>query len=257
MVLAQHCEVAALTRGAVMHEGRCCSDLGLPGWPAVAEELMVHRDIELCRLTGARLHLLHLSTARSVEMVRAAKAEGLTITAEAAPHHLSLTDDALRGFDPVFKVNPPLRTAADVEALAVGLADGTIDAVATDHAPHPASDKERPLDEAPPGMVGLETALGVCLPVLQRAGMSLVEIVGALSWRPAAIAGLSGHGRPIAAGEPANLTVFDPTASWEVVPARLASRSHNTPFVGRTLHGRVRHTVLAGAPTVIDGVASR
>ncbi len=257
MVLAQHCEVAALTRGAVMHEGRCCSDLGLPGWPAVAEELMVHRDIELCRLTGARLHLLHLSTARSVDMVRAAKAEGLTITAEAAPHHLSLTDDALRGFDPVFKVNPPLRTAADLEALAVGLADGTIDAVATDHAPHPASDKERPLDEAPPGMVGLETALGVCLPVLQRAGMSLVEIVGALSWRPAAIAGLSGHGRPIAAGEPANLTVFDPTASWEVVPARLASRSHNTPFVGRTLQGRVRHTVLAGAPTVIDGVATR
>ncbi len=257
MVLAQHCEVAALTAGAVMHEGQCCSELGVPGWPALAEELMVHRDIELCRLTGARLHLLHLSVARSVELVRRAKAEGLPVTAEAAPHHISLTDEALRGYDPVFKVNPPLRTKADVDALVEGLVDGTIDAIATDHAPHPADQKERPLDEAPPGMVGLETALGVCLPILTAAGMSLVDVVGALSWRPAAIAGLADHGRRIAVGEPANLVVFDPDATWEVVPAQLASRSHNTPYVGRALRGRVRHTILFGSPTVADGVACR
>ena len=158
-----------------MHEGRCCSELGLPGWPAIAEELMVHRDIELARLTGARIHLLHLSTARSVELVRAAKADGLPVTAEAAPHHFTLTDEALRGYDPVFKVNPPLRTAADVAAIKAGLADGTIDAIATDHAPHPAEDKERPLDDAPPGMLGLETALGVALAELD---LPLADVVG-------------------------------------------------------------------------------
>ncbi len=156
VVLAQHCEVARLTGGAVMHEGRCCSELGLPGWPALAEELMVHRDIELSRLTGARIHLLHLSTARSVELVRAAKADGLAVTAEVTPHHLALTDEALRGYDPVFKVNPPLRTADDVAALHAGLADGTIDAIATDHAPHPrrgqgTADRRRPAGDARPG----------------------------------------------------------------------------------------------------------
>jgi dihydroorotase len=258
MVLAQHCEVAALTKGAVMHEGHCCSELGLPGWPSIAEELMVHRDIELSRLTGARVHVLHLSTAGSVELVRRAKGDGLPVTAEAAPHHISLTDEQLRGYDPVFKVNPPLRTKADIEAIIAGLADGTIDAVATDHAPHPADHKERPLDDAPPGMVGLETALGVCLPILIEAGMSLVDIVGAFTWKPAAIAGLAGtHGGPIEAGGPANLVVFDRSAEWQVAPARLASRSHNTPYVGRDLRGRVRHTVLDGTPTVIDGMAQR
>jgi len=257
MVLAQHCEVSALTDGAVMHEGQCCSDLGLPGWPALAEELMVHRDLELARLTGARIHLLHLSTARSVELVRAAKADGLAVTAEATPHHLSLTDEQLRGYDATFKVNPPLRTRADIDALVEGLVDGTIDAIATDHAPHPAAHKERPLDEAPPGMVGLETALGVCLPILLDAGMSLAGVLGALSWRPAAIAGLADHGGPIVAGAPANLVVVDPGAEWEVAPARLASRSRNTPFVGWSLRGRARHTVLGGEPTVIDGVATR
>ncbi len=255
MVLAQHCEVARLTQGAVMHEGSCCSELGLPGWPAVAEELMVHRDIELARLTGARIHLLHLSTARSVELVRQAKADGLPVTAEAAPHHFCLTDEALRGYDARFKVNPPLRTAADVEAIRAGLADGTIDAIATDHAPHPADEKERPLDEAPPGMVGLETALGVALAEL---AMPLAEVVAALSWKPAAIAGVADrHGRPVAANEPANLTVFDPTERWQVRPAALASRSHNTPYVGRDLVGRVRHTVFRGDPVVIGGVAQR
>ena len=205
---------------------------------------MVHRDIELARLTGARLHLLHLSTARSVELVRAAKADGLAVTAEAAPHHFSLTDEALRGYDPVFKVNPPLRTADDVAALKAGLADGTIDAIATDHAPHPTEDKERPLDEAPPGMLGLETALGVALAELD---MPLADVVAALSWKPAAIAGVADrHGRPIAAGEPANLVVFDPDDDVAGPPGALASRSRNTPYVGRTLRGRVRHTVFRG-----------
>lgn len=258
MVLAQHCEVAAMTAGAVMHEGRCCSELGVPGWPALAEELMVHRDIELSRLTGARIHLLHLSTARSVELVRAAKADGVAVTAEVTPHHLSLTDEQLRGYDATFKVNPPLRTIADVEALVAGLVDGTIDAIATDHAPHPADHKERPLDQAPPGMLGLETALGVCLPILTDAGMSLADVVAALSWKPAAIAGLADeHGRALEPGAPANVVVFDPDAEWEVVPARLASRSRNTPYVGRPLRGRVRHTLLRGEPTVRDGEATR
>jgi dihydroorotase len=255
VVLAQHCEVSRLTQGAVMHEGRCCSELGLPGWPAIAEELMVHRDIELARLTGASIHLLHLSSARSVELVRAAKAVGVAVTAEVAPHHLALTDEALRGYDPVFKVNPPLRTAADVAALKAGLADGTIDAIATDHAPHPVEDKERPIDDAPPGMLGLETALGVALAVLD---LPLADVVGALSWRPAAIAGVGGrHGGPIAPGAAANLVVFDPHERWQVRPAALASRSRNTPYVGIELRGRVRHTVFRGSPVVIDGAAQR
>jgi dihydroorotase len=255
VVLAQHCEVERLTAGAVMHEGRCCSRLGLPGWPAVAEELMVHRDIELVRLTGGRVHLLHLSTARSVELVRAAKADGLDVTAEVTPHHLSLTDELLSTYDARYKVNPPLRTMDDVRALRAGVADGTIDAVATDHAPHVAEAKERPLDEAPPGMLGLETALGVCLAHLD---VPLATVLAALSWRPARIAGLGDrHGRPVAAGEPANLVVFDPDAEWEVVPARLASRSRNTPYVGVPLRGRVRHTIFDGALVVEDGRAGR
>jgi dihydroorotase len=255
VVLAQHCEVARLTERAVMHEGRCCSELGVPGWPAIAEELMVHRDIELARLTGARIHLLHLSTARSVELVRAAKGDGIAVTAEAAPHHFSLTDEELRGYDPVFKVNPPLRTAHDVAAIKAGLADGTIDAIATDHAPHPPDAKERPLDDAPPGMLGLETALGVALTALE---MPLADVVAALSWKPAAIAGVADrHGGPVEPGRAANLTVFDPAATWSVRPAALASRSRNTPFAGRTLRGRVRHTIYRGTAVVREGIAIR
>ena len=255
ITLAQHCEVASLTTGAVMHEGSCCSHLGLPGWPAVAEELMVHRDIELSRLTGARVHLLHLSTARSVELVRAAKADGLPVTAEAAPHHFTLTHELLAGYDAVYKVNPPLRTAADIAAIKAGLADGTIDAIATDHAPHPPEAKEAPLDQAPPGMLGLETALALALTELD---MPLADVVAALSWKPAAIAGIADrHGRPVVAGEPANLVVFDPAAEWTVVPAKLASKSRNTPYAGRTVRGKVRHTLLAGLPVVVDGVAQR
>jgi dihydroorotase len=255
IVLAQHCEVARLTEGAVMHEGSCCSRLGVPGWPAIAEELMVHRDIELCRLTGAPIHLLHLSTARSVELVRAAKADGLPVTAEATPHHFTLTDEALAGFDPVFKVNPPLRTPADIAALKQGLADGTIDAIATDHAPHAPETKEQPLDQAPPGMLGLETALGLTLSELD---LSLDQVVGLLSSRPAAIAGVADrHGGPVEPGRAANLTVFDPDLTWTVVPAHLASRSRNTPYAGRSLRGKVRHTVLRGSTVVVDGEAVR
>ncbi len=255
IVLAQHCEVSRLTEGAVMHEGHCCSRLGVPGWPSIAEELMVHRDIELVRIIGAPLHILHISTARSVALVRAAKADGLPVTAEATPHHISLTDEALSGFSTLFKVNPPLRTMADVLAVRAGLADGTIDAIATDHAPHTSDQKEQPLDQAPPGMLGLETALGVSLAYLE---MPLCDIVAALSWKPAAIAGVAdAHGRPIAAGEPANLTVFDPNETWTVDPDAFASKSRNTPFAGVALRGRVRHTLLAGIPVVIDGRPTR
>jgi dihydroorotase len=255
VTLAQHCEVDRLTGGAVMHEGDCCSQLGLPGWPSLAEELMLHRDIELVRLTGAPAHFLHLSTAKSVELVRQAKADGLPITAEATPHHISLTDELLRSYSALYKVNPPLRTMVDVMAIREGLRDGTIDAIATDHAPHVSEQKEQPLDQAPPGMVGLETALGVAIAHLE---MPLRDIVAALSWKPAGIAGIGHlHGRPITLGEPANLTIFDPTESWEVVPARLASKSHNTPFVGVPLTGRTKYTLLNGVPTVRDGKATR
>jgi dihydroorotase len=258
IVLAQHCEVARLTEGAVMHEGRCCSRFGLPGWPSIAEELMVHRDIELVRLTGAPIHFLHLSTAGSVELVRRAKADGLAVTAEATPHHISLTDELLAGYSAMFKVNPPLRTMDDVEAVRAGLADGTIDAIATDHAPHVPEAKERPLDEAPPGMLGLETALGVALASLAPTGMSIGQVVAALTWRPAAIAGVADqHGRPVAVGEPANVVVFDPDRRWHVDPDQLASRSRNTPFSGVELVGKVTHTVLRGEITVSDEKATR
>ena len=255
ITLAQHCEVSALTKGAVMHEGSCCSRLGLPGWPSIAEELMVFRDIELCRLTGAPIHLLHLSTVRSVDLVRAAKADGLPVTAEACPHHFTLTDELLGTFDAVYKVNPPLRTPADIAALKVGLADGTIDAIATDHAPHPPETKEQPLDQAPPGMLGLQTALSLALGEL---GLDLPAVIRLLSTNPARIARLDDrHGGPVEVGRPANLVVFDPSATWTVVPAQLASKSRNTPYAGRTMTGVVRHTILRGAPVVVDGVAQR
>lgn len=255
VVLAQHCEVARLTTGAVMHEGCCSSHLGLPGWPAIAEELMVFRDIELARLTGARVHFLHLSTARSVALVRQAKADGLRVTAEAAPHHFTLTDEMLRTFDATFKVNPPLRTPEDIAALKAGLRDGTIDAIATDHAPHPAALKEQALDAAPPGMLGLQTALPLALGEL---GLDLPEVVALLSWRPAAIAGVSDrHGISVRPGAVANLAVFDPEATWTVDATKLASKSRNTPYQGRTMRGQVRHTVFRGTPVVIDGEAQR
>ena len=255
VTLAQHCEVAELTKGAVMSECQCCTDLGLPGWPAIAEELMVFRDIELVRITGATMHFLHLSTARSVELVRAAKRDGLPITAEVTPHHLSLTQELLSSYDPVYKVNPPLRSNDDIRALKIGLLDGTIDAIATDHAPHPRRDKEMSLDMAPPGMLGLETALGV---VLAFGDLEIKDAVALLSWNPARIAKVgNAHGRPISVSEPANICVFDPELSWSVDLQRLASKSINSPYVGRTLRGKVRHTIFKGAPTVIDGQAQK
>ena len=255
VTLAQHCEVATLTKGAVMNECQCCTSLGLPGWPSIAEELMVFRDIELARLTGARVHFLHLSTARSVELVRAAKRDGLPITAEVTPHHLSLDETRLTTFDTVFKVNPPLRSLADIAALRAGVVDGTIDALATDHAPHPRRDKELTLDQAPPGMLGLETALGVALGVLD---VSLTQLVRIMSIHPAQIAGIADrHGRDIEPGAPANLVVFDPNATWQVEPEMLASKSRNTPYVGMTLRGKVRHTIFSGDITVLNGEAQR
>ncbi len=253
IVLAQHCEVARLTEGAVMHEGSCCSSMGVPGWPSIAEELMLHRDIELVRLTGAPMHFLHISTAGSVELVRRAKDDGLPVTAEVAPHHLSLTEELLTGYDAVFKVNPPLRTMADIEALKSGVADGTIDAVATDHAPHPARMKELPLDQAPPGMLGLETALGVLVTSVNPDPVRIAEL---LSWNPARIAGISDrHGRPVAPGEPANLAVWSNESVWTVSRDDTASRSRNNPYHGMELRGRAVHTVHDGEIVVRNGEA--
>jgi dihydroorotase len=266
VTLAQHCEDADLAGAGAMHEGSWSSWLGLPGIPAAAEETMVARDIGLVRLTGAPMHFLHLSTAGSVELVRRAKGEGLPVTAEAAPHHMLLTHDLVAGYDPVFKVNPPLRTDGDVTAVVAGLCDGAIDAVATDHAPHAPESKDLPFDQAVPGMLGLQTALPLAWEVLSpRLGPE--RIFTLLSTRPAEIArltatdprpaGHSAQGGPVEVGAAANLCVFDPAASTVVDPARLASRSRNTPYAGRTFTGAVRHTVLRGEAVVIDAVAQR
>ncbi len=259
VTLAQHCEVEALSEGGHMHEGEWSSRLGIAGIPAEAEELMVFRDIALARLTGARVHLQHLSTAGAVALVREAKAKGLPVTAEATPHHFTLTHAEVASYDPVFKVNPPLRSAHDVAAVKAGLADGTIDAIATDHAPHTADVKEAPFDHAPCGMLGLETALALGITELVEPGVvTLGELLALMSWQPASIAGIDDvHGRPIEVGEPAHLVVFDPAQEWTVDPSLLASRSHNTPYAGRVVHGRVRHTLLCGVPMVRNGKAQR
>jgi dihydroorotase len=255
VVLAQHCEDPVLAAGGHMHEGEWSSRLGIPGQPAEAEELMVMRDLALARLTGTRVHFQHLSTAGSVAMVGAAKAAGLPVTCEATTHHFTLTHAACAGYDPVFKVNPPLRTDADVAAVRRGLADGSIDCIATDHAPHTPEAKEAPFDSAPPGMLGLETALALALTELD---LPIAEVLALLSWRPARILGVEDrHGGPVAPGRPANLVVIDPEVTWAVDPAALASRSRNTPYAGRTLTGAVRHTILEGEPVVIDREAQR
>jgi len=256
VVLAQHCEDEALAAGGVMHEGAWSSRMGVPGQPAEAEEVMVMRDLALARLTGATVHFQHLSTAGSVELVRRAKAAGLPVTCEATPHHLTLTDEACQGYDTVFRVNPPLRPAADRDAVRAGLLDGTIDAVATDHAPHDQEAKERPFDQAPPGMLGLETAMALTL-----GGLGLADdpqrLFALLSWQPAAVLGLAAAAGSVAAGAPADLCVVDPDERWVVDPRRLASRSRNTPYAGRELQGRVRHTIHRGEPVVIDQEAQR
>lgn len=252
VTLMQHCEDAQLAAGGHLHEGEWSARLGIAGQPAEAEEMMVQRDLALVRLTGARMHFQHLSTAGSVELVRAAKAEGLPVTAEVTPHHLVLTHASCATYDPVFKVNPPLRTDADVAAVRAALVEGTIDVVATDHAPHPPQAKEQPFDQAPPGMLGLEVALAVVHTEL-GAQLGATGIVEAMSRRPAEIAGMADQGRPVAVGEVANLCVFDPDHTWTVDAEDTASRSRNNPWAGRTLTGAVRHTVVAGDVVVENG----
>lgn len=248
VLLSQHCEVESLSVGGHMNEGAVSSRLGVGGVPAEAEELMVMRDIALSRLTGAPVHFQHLSTAGAVAMVRAARAGGVEVSAEAAPHHFTLTDECCSGYDPIFKVNPPLRGADDIVAVKSGLADGTIDAIATDHAPHTQESKELPFDEAPPGMLGLETALALAITEIEA---DLSEILALLSWNPARVAGLGDeHGGPVVEGRPANLCVIDPEATWTVDAGALASRARNTPYDGREVRGKVRHTLLYGEPVV-------
>lgn len=255
VVLAQHCEDAVLSGGGAMNEGAWSSRLGLPGQPPEAEEVMVMRDIALARMTGGRVHFQHLSTRRSLELVAAAKADGLRVTCEVTPHHFTLTEAACATYDPVFKVNPPLRTDDDVAAVRAGVAAGVVDCIATDHAPHAPEAKEQPFDQAPPGMLGLETALALALTHLD---LPITEVLALMSWRPAAIIGADdAHGGPVAEGRPANLCVIDPTATWTVDPDRLASRSCNTPYTGMRLTGRVRHTVVDGEAVVVDAEAQR
>nr|WP_212754695.1 dihydroorotase [Nakamurella aerolata] len=253
-VIAQHAQEPRLTVGAQMHEGAVAADLGLTGWPAAAEESIIARDCLLAEQTGSRLHVCHLSTAGAARVVREAKQRGVRVTAEVTPHHLLLADERARGYDPVFKVNPPLRTDSDIAALRGALADGTIDIVATDHAPHALHDKQCEWEAAAPGMLGLQTALSVVIATMVQPGLlDWRGVAAAMSERPARIGALAGHGRPIAVGEPGNVTLVDPAASWTVDGSRLASLATNTPFNGMTLPGTVRATVLRGRPTALDG----
>ncbi len=253
-VIAQHAQEPRLTEGAQMNEGVLSGELGLVGWPAVAEEAIIARDVLLAEHVGSRLHVCHLSTRGSVEIVRWAKSRGIDVTAEVTPHHLLLTDDLVRSYDPIYKVNPPLRSADDVAAVREGLADGTIDIVATDHAPHPMEDKECEWAAAAFGMIGLETALSIVQQTMVDTGaMTWAQVAEAMSARPAAIGRVAGHGRPLAVGEPANLVLVDPDARRTVEPRDTASLSRNTPYAGLELPGRVVATFLRGTPTVLDG----
>jgi dihydroorotase len=253
-VIAQHAQEPRLTEGAQMNEGAVSGELGLTGWPAVAEESIIARDVLLAAHVGSRLHVCHVSTAGSVEIIRWAKSKGWDVTAEVTPHHLLLTDELVRSYDPVYKVNPPLRTENDVIALREALADGTIDAVATDHAPHPSEDKDCEWAAAAMGMVGLETALSVVQQTMVDTGLiGWAEVADRMSYRPAAIGGLAGHGRPVSVDEPANLVLVDPAYRGTVNPDTFATRSRNTPYRGRDLPGRVIATFLRGTATVLDG----
>jgi dihydroorotase len=253
-VIAQHAQEPRLTQGAQMNEGALSGELGLAGWPAVAEESIIARDVLLAEHVGSRLHVCHVSTAGSVEVIRWAKARGIDVTAEVTPHHLLLTEELVAGYDPRYKVNPPLRRQEDVEALRAALADGTIDIVATDHAPHPVEAKECEWDAAANGMVGLESALSVVQQTMVETGLiGWADVARVLSATPARIGRLSGHGEPVAAGSAAELTLVDPSASAEFGTDRLAGRSVNSPYLGRTLPGRVVATFHRGVPTVLDG----
>jgi dihydroorotase len=253
-VIAQHAQEPRLTVGSQMNEGVHSSLLGLAGWPAVAEEAIIARDCLLAAHVGSRLHVCHVSTAGSVELIRWAKSKGWDVTAEVTPHHLVLTDDLAASYDPVFKVNPPLRSQADVAALREGLADGTIDCVATDHAPHALEDKEAEWGAAAFGMTGLETALAIVVQTMvEPRRLTWRQVAERLSEAPARIGRLEEHGRPIAVGEPANLCLVDAGARWTVDPAQSASRSRNTPFAGHELPSRVVATFLRGRATVLEG----
>jgi dihydroorotase len=253
-VIAQHAQEPRLTEDAQMNEGELSARLGLAGWPSVAEEAIIARDVLLAAHVGSRLHVCHVSTAGSVAIIRQAKSAGIDVTAEVTPHHLFLTEDLAASYDPVFKVNPPLRTYLDVETLRAGLADGTIDAVATDHAPHSLEDKETEWAAALPGMLGLQTALSVTVAAMLETGLlDWAGLADRMSVRPARIGRLAGHGRPLEPGAPANLVLIDPAARWTVEPSALASRSRNTPYAGRDLPARIVATFLRGTPTVMDG----
>jgi len=250
-VIAQHAQDPGLTEGAQMNDGPLAAALGLAGWPAVAEESIIARDVLLAESVGARLHVCHVSTAGSIEVIRWAKARGISVTAEVTPHHLLLTEELVSTFDPLFKVNPPLRRQEDVLALREAVASGVIDIVATDHAPHPSEVKDCSFPEGAFGMLGLETALPVVLSTLVNPGMvSLKDVARFMSTTPAAIVRLEGYSSPFALGEPAHITLVDPTA--EASESR-GSLSHNNPYRGRDLEGRVVHTMYRGDLTVTDG----
>ncbi|MEU6699395.1 dihydroorotase [Pseudonocardia sp. NPDC046786] len=253
-VVAQHAEDHRLTVGAQAHEGAVAARLGLTGWPATAEETIVARDCALAREARARLHVCHISTARTIDVLRAAKAQGVQVSAEVTPHHLLLTDGRLTGYDPVNKVNPPLRTAEDTRAMREALAEGVIDVVATDHAPHAAQYKDTEWQAAKPGMLGLQTALSVLIETMVEPGLlDWHGVARVLSERPAEIARLADQGRPIAEGEPATFALVDPDAVWTVRGANLASKAANTPYEGMRLPGAVVATVLRGRITARDG----
>lgn len=253
-VVAQHAQEPRLTAGAQMNEGAVSAVLGLTGWPAVAEESIIARDVLLAQHVNSCLHVCHVSTAGSVEIIRWAKERGINVTAEVTPHHLLLTDDLVRSYNPVYKVNPPLRTDADVQALRAGLADGTIDVVGTDHAPHPSEHKECEWAQAAMGMTGLETALSVVQHSMIETGlMTWADFARVTSTAAAQIGRLTDQGRPLEAGEPANVILVDPAARWTVDPARMATMGRNSPFAGLELPGKVVATFYKGHPTVLDG----
>lgn len=252
-VVAQHAQDPRLTEGAQMNEGAVSAELGLTGWPGVAEESIIARDVMLAETLGSRIHICHLSTARSVEIVRWAKQRGIAVTAEVTPHHLLLTDELVHSYNPIYKVNPPLRTSDDVAALRAALIDGTIDIIATDHAPHPAEAKECEWDAAAFGMIGLETAAAVAQLVLVDSGLSSwARLAEVMSVTPARIAGDANHGRAIEPGAPANLALVDPNTQRQIAVAS-ESKSQNNPYAGLTLPGRVMHTIFNGRFTVRDG----
>ncbi|WP_370938775.1 dihydroorotase [Amycolatopsis sp. cg13] len=253
-VIAQHAEEPRLTVGAQAHEGEQASRLGYPGWPASAEESIVARDCLLALHANARLHVCHVSTAGTVDVLRWAKERGTKVSAEVTPHHLLLTDDRLETYDPVNKVNPPLRTGGDAEKLRAALAEGVVDCVATDHAPHAPQDKDTEWAAARPGMLGLQTALSVVVETMVKTGLlDWRGVARVMSERPAEVGNLAGHGRPIEVGEPANLTLVEPDAEWTVRGAELASIAANTPYEGMRLPGVVTATLLRGRITAREG----